>query len=68
MRALGMGHPSSQSSGVLSRGCGQPGRAVWCPWQEVAGGHSPFEGYLDTVLQAVAHGRADLLVVTEQSG
>lgn len=25
-------------------------------------------GYLDTVLQAVAHGRADLLEVTEQSG
>lgn len=36
--------------------------------EEVAGKHGPSSGYLDTVLQAVADGRADLLVVAEQSG
>lgn len=35
---------------------------------KVAGKHSPSSGYLDAVLQAVAHRRANLLVVAEQSG
>lgn len=43
-----------------------PGRVV--PLAGGGWGAQPLEGYLDTVLQAVAHGRADLLVVTEQSG
>lgn len=67
VRALGTGHRSSQSSGVQSRGCGQPGQAVVALAGGGRGGRAPC-GYLDSVLQAVAHGRADLLVVTEQSG
>lgn len=67
----GHGTPlSPRALGAASRGWAQPagsGCAV-LPVEQAAVKRSPVAGYLDTVLQAVAHRRADLLVVAEQSG
>lgn len=54
------GHRTALIPELWALSCGQLDEAVWGP--------SPSPGYLDTVLQAVAHGRADLLMVTEQRG
>lgn len=59
-RAPGTGQPHPKAPGAEPC-CGQGSG-----WPEVPGGTA--RGYLDTVLQAVAHGRADLLEVTEQRG